>query len=165
MNDPAATVLEKGGIRFSAQGLAELDRSRPVVRVPRETIEQIALRWGSRAARPMVQLVLGTSFLLAGAYLLVRILVGWLQIGGRLSGGLIIGLVVVAVMGGGLLLDVVRRGYYLEVRTRQGLEKLRFDRSLSRDEIASFLTDVQRQLGYLIGLDAHRRTSYRESVP
>lgn len=59
----AVPALEKGNVRFSQEMLAEVDRGHPVVRVQKDHVQSIALRRGFRAARPIVQGVLGAALL------------------------------------------------------------------------------------------------------
>jgi len=56
----------------------------------------------------------------------------------------------VTLIGVWLVVDALRRGYYLEVEAKGGKNKLRFDRRLSRAEIESFLATVRQRLGYEI---------------
>jgi hypothetical protein len=145
-----AESLEHGGIRFSADLLAELDRGHPVIRIPREDVQRIALRWGFQAPRPFVQAALGSGLLLAGLYILVKIILELMAHGGDVSGKLLIGLVIVGLLGGWLFSEAFKRGYYLEVRTEKRVEKLRFNRRLSRNEIEEFIASVQSQMGWII---------------
>ncbi|HEX3525945.1 MAG TPA: hypothetical protein VH988_02665 [Thermoanaerobaculia bacterium] len=70
----AVPVLERGNVRFSHDVLAEVDRGHPVVRIPKEQIQSIALRKGLQAARPIVQFVLGGFLLGVPLYVFVAIL-------------------------------------------------------------------------------------------
>jgi hypothetical protein len=143
-------VLEKGNVRFSAEELAELDRKRAVIRVPRDRCREIAWRYGSRAARPWVQSALGIACLVGGFYLLVRLLMEWWRGGGVLWIEQVAGLVVLGFVGGALMVDVLRKGHYLEVRTEKATEKLRFDRSVAAADIETFLAEAGRRWGYAI---------------
>jgi hypothetical protein len=142
--------MEQGGIRFSRDLLAEVDRGHPVIRIPREDVLRIALRWGFQAARPVVQAVLGIGLLLAGVYILLKIILELMAHGGEVEGKLLIGLVIVGLLGGWLFFEAFKRGFYLEVLTGKRAEKLRFDRRLSLSEIEVFLASVQSRLGWTI---------------
>jgi len=155
--------LEHGGIRFSADLLAELDRGHPIIRIPREDVRRIALLWGFQAPRPVVQAVLGIGLLLAGIYILVKIILELMAHGGNVLGKLLIGLVIVGLLGGWLFFEAFKRGYYLEVRTEKRVEKLRFDRRLSRDEIEEFIASVRSQMGWMIEIPSYEET--RRSSP
>jgi hypothetical protein len=140
-------VLERGNVRFSKDLLAEVDRGRPVLRVPKDHIQSIALRRGFKAARPVVQAGLGLLLLGGGLYVLLGALLG----SSGMIGRLFIGLVIMVIMGAWLLWGAFKRGYYLEVIARNRKEKLCFDASLSEPEIREFLETVRRSpLGYSI---------------
>lgn len=149
-NVQAGESLEHGGIRFSTDLLAEVDRGHPVIRIPREDVRRIALRWGFQAPRPIVQAILGIGLLLAGVYILVKIILELMAHGGEVSGRLLIALVIVGLLGGWLFFEAFKRGYYLEVRTEKRAEKLRFNRRLSREEIEEFIASVRSQMGWII---------------
>ncbi len=143
--------LQKGGVRFSDRELAEVDdRSHPVLRIPRERIERIHLRQGLQAARPAVQLGLGVVCLAAGCVLLVALLWGWFRNGGLLQLEMVGGFFFLALAGAALTLTALRRGYYLEVRTAKGIEKVRLARGLAPGEIETFLAEARDRLGYEI---------------
>ena len=157
MAEPITTVapLEKGGIRFSETELAEVDQGRPVLRVRRERIQHIQLRWGSRAARPLVQVLLGTVFLATGCVIQGLMLWEWLRNGGVIHVEVVVGLAILALMGGWLLFDALKKGYFLEVSTDSRKEKLRFDRRLSLQKIESLLAEARQRFGYtVVGLNA-----------
>lgn len=149
-SDDGTAVLQKGNVRFSAEELAELDRHRAVIRVPRDRCREITWRYGSRAARPWVQSTLGLACLAGGFYLLVRLLQEWWRGGGVLWIEQVAGLVILGFVGGALLADMLRKGHYLEVRTDKSTEKLRFDRSVSVGDIETFLAEAGRRWGYPI---------------
>jgi len=147
----AAPILERGNIRFSQNMLAEVDRGHPVVRIPKDQIQGIALRKGFQAARPVVQFVLGGVLLGAPLYVFVSILLELRNPESKVQGRLLIGLIIMAIVGAWLLWGAFKRGYYLEVTARNRKEKLCFDRGLSESEIHDFLETVRRSpLGYSI---------------
>jgi len=150
----AVPVLERGNVRFSQDMLAEVDRGHPVVRVQKDQIQSIALRKGFKAARPVVQFVLGGVLLGAPLYVFVAILLELRNPGSKVQGRLLIGLIIMAIVGAWLLWGALKRGYYLEATTRNRKEKLCFDAGLSESEIHEFLESVRRSpLGYAISSD------------
>lgn len=142
--------MEKGGVRFSDKEVAELDRDRPVVRIPRDRVREIRLERGLQAARPGVQVGLGAAILVGCLWSGTATIVGWLRDGGVLYIEFVVGFVTMALLGGWLAIHGLRRGLYLAVRTDSRLEKLQLDRSLSREELDTFLSEVRRSLGYPI---------------
>ena len=145
--------FERGNIRFTQDRVMELDRGHAVVRVSRGDIQRIALRWGFQAPRPLVQAVLGIGLLAVGCALLGLIIAELVTHGGRVVGRFLIGLVISGLLGIWLAMEAFRRGYYLEVTTKRGREKLRFDRGLSRHEIEDLLATVRAELGYEVAED------------
>jgi hypothetical protein len=93
---------------------------------------------------------LGISCLLGSVYLLVDFIQGFVTSGSRMVGRLLVGIAVLGVMGGWSFVEAWRKGYYLEVQTKIGMEKRRFEHKASREEIESFLASVQSKLGWII---------------
>ncbi|MEP7008709.1 MAG: hypothetical protein ABJC13_00145 [Acidobacteriota bacterium] len=144
-------VLDGGGIRFTRDYLVEVEQDRLIHRIQRSEIMRIALRWGLVAPRPAIQAGLGISCLLGSAFLLVGIIRGLMAYGGKVEGRLLVGLAVFVGVGGWLFVEAWKKGFYLEVQTKNGVEKRRFDRKASREEIEAFLASVQSRLGWIIG--------------
>jgi hypothetical protein len=150
-----AASVQKGGVRFAAKELAEVDRqSRPVLRIARERIQGIHLRQGMQAARPVLQLAVGSFCLIVGCLLEGGLLWSWFREGGLLHLEMAGGFLCLAALGGWLAATALRRGYYLEVGTARGIEKLRIDRGLTAGEIESFLQEARSRLGYEVS-DLH----------
>jgi hypothetical protein len=149
-NVPPVSIA-KGGVRFSAEELAEVDdRGHPVLRIPRSRIRQIGLRWGRQAARPLVQLVLGIAFAGGGGFIEIAMILEWLRHGGTLIDLVVVGLAIMTLLGAWLLWTALRRGFYLDVQTDSRAEKICFDRRLTREEVEAFLDEVRQRLGYQI---------------
>jgi hypothetical protein len=156
MNDPKeneaardAAPLQKGGVRFAVRELAEVDdRSHPVLRIPRERIQRIHLRRGLQAARPALQLALGGVCLVAGVVLELVLLGSWFREGGTLHLEMVGGFLCLALAGGWLTSTALRKGYYLEVQTARGMEKVRIERGLAPRDIEAFLVEARDRLGY-----------------
>jgi nitrogen fixation-related uncharacterized protein len=143
--------IAKGGVRFSAEELAEVDsRGHPVLRIPRSRIRQVELRWGRQAARPLVQLVLGVAFAGTGGGIEIAMILEWLRHGGTIIDLVVVGLAMMALLGVWLLWTALRRGFYLDVQTDSRAEKICFDRRLSREEVEAFLDEARQRLGYQI---------------
>lgn len=160
--EPRNEWMEKAGVRFSDKEIAELDRNRPVLRIPRDRIREIRLERGFQAARPLVQTVLGGSVLAACLWWGVTMIVNWLRGGGVLYIEFVVGFVTMALLGAWLVVHALRRGFYLAVQTDSCLEKLQVDRSLSREDLETFLAEVRKRLSYPIqdsALDVSLRPS------
>jgi hypothetical protein len=149
----SASVIEEGDVRFSAERIEALDRGHPVIRVARREIDQVALQRGFQAARPLVQLAIGGAFLGVGGSVVVNLLVKLFFEGGWVAPkleGLLIALIPV---GGWLVVTALRRGYYLDVRSRRGRDKIPFARELPRADIEAFLLRAEHTYGYVIRKD------------
>jgi hypothetical protein len=149
-NAQQSEVLDGGGIRFTRDYLVEIEQDRLIHRIQRPEVVRITLRWGLVAPRPTIQAVLGISCLLGSVYFLVDFIRGFMASGSRMVGRVLIGIVVLSVMGGWSFVEAWRKGYYLEVQTKKGMEKRRFDRKASKEEIEAFLASVQSKLGWII---------------
>ena len=148
--EPRNEWMEQGGVRFSDKEIAELDRDRPVLRIPRDRVREIRVERGFQAARPAVQVGLGAAILAGCLWWGTGTIVGWLRDGGTLYIEFVAAFVTMAVLGGWLALHGLRRGLYLAVHTDSRVEKLQLHRSLSRAEVETFLSEVRKTLGYPI---------------
>ncbi len=151
-NAPQGEVFDGGGIRFSRDYLVEIKQDGLIHRIQRPGVVRIALRWGLLAPRPAIQAVLGISFLLGSVYLLLDFIREFMTSGSGIVGRVLTGIVIWSVMGGWLFVEAWRKGFYLEVQTKKGIEKRRFDRKASREEIEAFLASVQSRLGWMIDI-------------
>lgn len=130
-------------ITFSKKGVSEFSGKRRVVFVPREEIQRIQIKTGSRAERPLVQSIAGVVLLglgLVGLRLFIANGVTFLrwEAGFLLFGG----------VGGWLLLEALRKGHYLLVICNKGSRKLVFDKKINEPELAQFLKNAAG-LGYI----------------
>ena len=152
MNKPESRNewMEQGGVRFSDKEIAELDRDRPVLRIPRDRVREIRVERGFQAARPGVQVGLGAAILVGCLWWGTGTIVGWLRDGGTLYIEFVVAFVTMALLGGWLALHGLRRGLYLAVQTDSRVEKLQLQRSLSQEEVEAFLSEVRKTLGYPI---------------
>jgi hypothetical protein len=143
-------ALDGGGIRFTRDYLVEIEQDRLIHRIQRPEVVRISLRWGLVAPRPAIQAVLGITCLLGSVYFLVEFIQAFVMSGSRMVGRLLVGIGVLGVMGGWSFVEAWRKGYYLEVQTKKGTEKRRFEGRASREEIEAFLVSVQSKLGWII---------------
>jgi hypothetical protein len=151
--------LELGDVRFSEERVEALDRGHPVLRIARKEIDHLALRWGLQAARPLVQAAIGVVFLSVGGWVVVNLVGKFLFYGGWVAPKLEGLLATLIPIGGWLLWTSFRRGYYLEVRSRRGRDKIPFARDVSRAEIEALLGQAQQAFSYVV------RTDLPDSAP
>ena len=150
-NPQQSEALDGGGIRFTPDYLVEIEQDRLIHRIQRPEVVRITLRWGLVAPRPTIQAAVGVSCLLGSVYFLTDTIRGFMASGSRSVGRVLIVIIFLSVIGGWAFVEAWRKGYYLEVQTKKGLEKRRFDRKASREEIEAFLGAVQSKLGWIIG--------------
>lgn len=146
--------VEYGDVRFSEQRLDGLDGGRPVIRILRSDIRSIDLRWGRQAARPLVQIILGLGTILIGVVAAIHFVLSIIQ-GGRLGFlKMDIWLSVLIILGVWLFTNALKKGYYLNVSTRRGREKVPFRVRAPIAEIMEFLHQASTQLGYDVSVEA-----------
>lgn len=148
-----APKLEYGNVRFSEERIEALDGGHPVLRIAREEIGQLALQWGLQAARPLIQAAIGLVFISTGGWVLVNFFSKIFFYGGWVAPKVEGLLGTLIPFGGWLLGTSLRRGYYLEVRSRRGRDKIPFARDASRAEIETFVSRAQRDFGYVVRTD------------
>ena len=149
----SAPGIEAGNVRFSAERIEALDGGHPVIRIARREIDQVALQRGFQAARPLVQAAIGGVLLGVGAWVVVNLLAKLFFYGGTFAPkaeGLLLTLIPI---GGWLFAMALRRGYYLDIRSRKGRDKIPFARELPREEIEAFLNRAEQMYGYVVRKD------------
>jgi hypothetical protein len=132
-------------ITFSDKGVAEFSGKRCVVFIPRDEVQRIESKTGSRAERPLVQGIAGA--LLSG--------VGLLGLRMLFTGGLAVwrweaGFMVFGGVGVWLLWEALRKGPYLLATCSGGKRKLVFAGPVKEPELQEFLRNATR-LGYICG--------------
>ena len=157
----SAPAVEAGSVRFSAERIEALDGGHPVIRVARKEIDQVVLQRGFQAARPLVQAAIGGVLLGVGAWVVVNLLAKLFFYGGWFVPKLEGLLLTLIPVGGWLLATALRRGYYLEIRSRKGRDKIPFARELPREEIEAFLLRAEQMYGYVVRKDLPEATSGR----
>jgi hypothetical protein len=119
--------LRLGSIELSERGITEYTREgHRVLFVPRLTVERLTVAHGSTSERPIAALLGAVGGLGCGAFLLIFVLVRFLN--GEMGlncGALVMGFFPTAI--GALCAHaLVRRGRYLRVDTQHGSRKLMF---------------------------------------
>jgi hypothetical protein len=129
-------------ITFSEKGISEFNGERRVVFIPRAEVMRIESRTGSRAERPLVQLIAGVILGGLGVYgVFMAFRVGLALL--RWEAGFI----VFGAMGIWLLIESLRQGHYLLVTCSKEKRKLVFDGKVDESAMKDFLTKAG-ELGY-----------------
>ena len=139
-------TIEYCGIRIAESAIAELDGRKVVVTVPRHDIQSAKLHWGWQAQHPLASLFFG-GVLIAIGLLPLLMIVQWFQHGGTLP-LILVGMIPMALIGGWLMLDALRRGFFVVINGPEGRQKLCFGRNAERAEVEAFLSEAEQMFGY-----------------
>lgn len=139
-------ALEFGGIRISAEAIAELDGTRPAVVVKRTDLVRAQLDRGWHSNHPFLQIVFG-GILVAVGLAPIPVIINWLQFGGTLSTTWVCTLAMLLV-GGWVVFDGLKRGFFLALEGTNFRKKLCFDRRAGLAEIQKYLQEAQTRFGY-----------------
>ncbi len=125
-------------MRVTEQGMAEIDGHQVRCSVPRETLREVSLEFGTLAERPIRQLIMSLIFIclgltpfrnLAQGQLWVLHPVEWAMIGFLMLG-------VIAAYGAS------RKGLYLSVKTDNGCRKLPFKQRPTDEQLDQFVAEA-----------------------
>ena len=130
-------------IVVSEKGVSEFSHGQRMIFVPKEQIQGIEIKFGSRSERPLAQTILG--LLLVG--------IGFVGILLLISGGLVelrwgIGFILFGGLGVFCLYEVLKQGYYLHVIVSNDSRKLVIKGEVQKSELSKFVTGAVR-LGYV----------------
>jgi hypothetical protein len=129
-------------ITFSEKGISEYSGKRCVVFIPRAEVVRVESRTGSRAERPLVQMIAGIVLGCVGVYgVFMAMRVGVVLL--RWEAGFI----VFGGIGVWLLIESLRRGHFLLVTCSKENRKLVFDGKTDESELREFLMKAAR-FGY-----------------
>ena len=119
-------------IVLSEKGVSEFSHGQRMIFVPKEQIQRIEIKFGSRAERPLVQIILG--LLLVGlGFVELRWGIGFILFGG---------------LGVFCLYEVIRKGYYLHVISSNDARKVVIKGAIQKTELAKFIKAAV-QFGYI----------------
>ncbi len=152
-NIESAMSLEYRGIRFTPDFVAELEGAHLILKLKKENIRQIDLRYGQQAHHPVIQFLFGIVLTVLGLAPF-RFLNDWLAIH---TFTFHFGMLMVVFLFWGLwtIYESLHRGYYLAVELTVGRKKLAFGRRVDRCALGEFLASAQAQFGYPIFAPSH----------
>jgi hypothetical protein len=129
-------------IQVSEKGLSEFSGGRRVIFIPKEQIQNIEIRFGSSAERPLLQLITGLLLLGLGIAGVSMILAsGWRGL--RWGAGFI----VFGGFGVWFLHETFKKNHFFKVVCHNDKRKLVFRGKLEKTEFSKFIKDVSA-LGY-----------------
>jgi len=68
MDSESEDHIQYDSVRFTSQAVAEVDRGRAVIRVPRGEIISLELAYGCGSERPIIMVLIGVSLLALGVF-------------------------------------------------------------------------------------------------
>ncbi len=145
-------ILECRGIRMTPEGIGVIESGRVVLTLLKSDVQRIILRRGMQAQHPVIQLIFGIVLLVTGLIPL-PFMVFFPDVG-VIAMKLGVGALVLVILGGWLLFESLRRGYFLDVETKSGWKKLPLSKGHDIVEFESFLRAAKDTLGYPIEADA-----------
>jgi hypothetical protein len=148
--EPPKTHREFASVRIGADGLAEMDRSRRILFVPRNEVHGLELVYASAAERPILTALMGVILLLLALFPFAFLFLV-LTRGGSFHTA-IFWLTGFAVPGVWLLWFAFKSRHVLLVHTAKGGRKLAFQRSASHEDIVRFITEAAPRFGYPFSL-------------
>ncbi len=152
------SVLRLSSAEISNSSITEFQGEQPVLSIPRDQIHSISLRYGIKAERPILNVLIGGALIAVGVYIIwpfVWEMVGPLFFapGSKSAPGYrairfaVLCLLVIPV--GFFILQGLQKRYFLLITTRSGARrKIVFDEDLPYNEIRSFIENVRAELGY-----------------
>jgi hypothetical protein len=141
-NATSANRLAYLNIVISEKGLSEFSHGKRVVFIPKEQIQNIEIKFGFQAERPMVQTVLGLLLVGLGLVGLFFVISGGFA---ELRWG--IGFIVFGGLGVFCLYEAFKKGYYLRVISSNDARKLVIRGAIEKTEWPKFIK-AAAGLGY-----------------
>ena len=134
-------------VRIAADGVAEVDRHRAVIFVPREQVTRLEVEYGSGAERPVVLLLVSLVCFGLAVGLMTTFVLAIIQGGVRVPASLITGFTF--LVPGWWFLDLaVRKRWFVAVYTHTTCRKLVFHRTRDEHEIKQFVQEAKARYGY-----------------
>ncbi len=153
--------IRLSSVEFSGASVSEIDGNQMMLSLPREQIASMTLERGIKSERPLVDILIGSAFILTGFYVYWPLLLSlwgkiFLSPGSELapriasSKLIVFGLILVPV-GVYLIFTALKKRYFLLIITTHGMKrKIVFDADISYTEIRSFIEQVRTRYGYQI---------------
>ena len=151
-------VLRLSSVEISDSQIAEIDGNRLMEALPREQIVSMSLQRGIKSERPIIEIVIGTIFILIGGYIFLPMLSDLLNaisfgpVESRYGARKFVAMGLVFIpLGIYLIFDALRKRYFLLIATRTGKKrKIVFNTDISYSELRSFIDQARTKYGYHI---------------
>ena len=137
--------FELGGVLCTDVELLEVDSGQIMVRVNRDEIQSIRLKYGTQEQNVLGQVICGSILISSAILPLGRLLFG-MGMGFAMS----YWLVFAPMLGVYLIVGTMRKGFFLDIETTKGDRRIIFDRKLKAEELELFLCAVEKVYGLTI---------------
>ena len=156
------SVLRLSSAEISNSSITEFQGEQPVLSIPRDQIHSISLRYGIKAERPILNVLIGGALIAVGVYIIWPFV--WQMVGPlffapgskpapRFPAIRFAVLCLMLIPVGFFILQGLQRRYFLLITTQTGgKRKIVFDQALPYNEIRSFIENVRAEFGYDIVL-------------
>ncbi len=153
--------IECSTVKITHDGIAETEEENNVIFVPRDQIKTIELHYGCGAQRPMTQTILGFMLIIIPLYILIppayevfsNLQESSNQFNVRVLFIIIMPLTFV-LFGVWMLLEVLKKNYYLLVEMNTENKKVIFKNKPSKIELSNFINLAQQKYGIMIHTDS-----------
>ncbi|MDH3353124.1 MAG: hypothetical protein OEL87_01635 [Nanoarchaeota archaeon] len=160
MNDNKSPI-EYSSVRFTQNEIIEFDeknKSQQLLNIKRENINKISLIYGVASERPIVDIIIGTIFLLAGIYIGLPLLENLITTLPQSAPGessfypskFVSWSLLFFPCSAIFYYLAFRRRYYFKVETKQGPRKIVFNSKIPSVLIQKFIKDVKATFGWEI---------------
>jgi hypothetical protein len=157
-SEPAsAPPIECCGVICEERRLMEIEHGSVAVLIPRQDLQQIALRNGFQSPHPIIQFLLGVCLVSLGVIPILH-LIDWALHGGTLFDTELWVVAFFVVIGICLICAALRRGLFFEVRTPSGTKRLAFHKHPDPQILDAFVKSIEQRYGLRID----RREALRE---
>ncbi len=140
-------IIEVGGIRFEETKISNVQDKRVFASINRSDISKLDFRWGILSQRPVLQVIFGVVLSLFGLSV-VRFIYMWLTYGGKAFDYQIL-LVLLLPIGGWVIVDALKVGYFLSIELRSGSkDKMTFQEKQNLNSLEELSRQLQSKLNY-----------------
>ena len=137
--------VDLGTLRITSTRFEELDQSRIIVAVERQSVVHARVAYARRSERPLLQLLFAVACVVYGMFTIANIAI-WLQEGGTRDVLAIMGILLLP-LGVWLGYDALRRGPILLLETTRGRRRLAFGGKVRREQVQAFVAAASFELG------------------
>lgn len=144
--------IECCGVRLLPERIDLIQGGSPVASVKKENVRSITARYMFQAERPLLQIIIGSAFLLVMLWMMLQIILT-ATTGGTIYIETIAGLVIPGGIGGFLLWTALKRGQVLLVEMDHGQRKFPFNRKVDQQTLLNIFK-IASEMGYNVDVSS-----------